>query len=146
MVAKRNSPLADLSKLPNQKGSILTDAKTKVKGQPLARVTSNEFKMSLSLSLHHDYCFKGLKKEGLRKLDQFISETVDKGLTITQVDKLFLRNKGSIKSRETIKGVGRDIIHYGKDRDSFRVHGFYDDNGYFVLYKIDPSHKVHKGH
>ncbi|WP_338343013.1 MULTISPECIES: MAG6450 family protein [Fructobacillus] len=145
-MTKRNRQLAHLSKVPNQKGSILTNAQTQVKSQPLVRVTSNRFKLSLSLSLHRDYCFKKLNKDELKKLDQFVSETVDKGLTITQVDTLFLRNKGPIKARETIKGVKREIIHYGKDRDSFRLHGFYDDNGYFVLYKIDPKHKVHKGH
>ncbi|WP_422059047.1 MAG6450 family protein, partial [Staphylococcus gallinarum] len=35
-------------------------------------------------------------------------------------------------------------LHYGKDRKQFRIHGFYDDKGYFNILRLDLNHKYHK--
>ena len=45
---------------------------------------------------------------------------------------------------QKIGGIEREVVHYGKDRNPFRVHGYFNNDGYFVIYKIDPSHNVHK--
>lgn len=127
------------------KGRKLTDKNTSFqKGERLVKA-KRTFKMAISVVLDSDYCFKKMKREDLLKLDYFIKETVGKNLTISEVDSMFLRTKGQVKSKERVKGILRDIVHYGKDESPFRIHGFYNDEGYFVIYQIDANHAKHKG-
>ncbi|MPM89966.1 hypothetical protein SDC9_137081 [bioreactor metagenome] len=120
----------------------LTDQNTKnIQGSRLVK-TEAKFKLSIEHALHNNFCFKKLNRSSLLQLDNFIDETVDKGLTISQVDNLFLRKRGP-KEQKTIKGSTQEIMHYGKDRNPFRIFGYYS-NGYFVLTKIDPNHETHK--
>ena len=106
------------------RGRKLTDKNTSSKkGERLVKADL-KFKMAISITLDNNYCFKQMRKSGLQKLDQFIKETVGKHLTISKVDDLFLRTKGPVKSKETIEGISRDVVHYGKDRSPFRIHGF----------------------
>ncbi len=114
------------------------------RGIPLVRTQNKRFRLTISINLDKNYCFQKLNKEDLKQLDNFISETVGKDLSISEVDTLFLRNKGPVKTSETIKGKKRDVVHYGKDKKAFRIHGFYNDDGYFVIYQIDAKHKKHK--
>lgn len=107
---------------------------------------SMRFKLCIQECLDKKYCFKKMDKGSLKALDLFISETVDKNLTITEVDSLFLRTKGNGSNFEEIKinGSTRQVFHYGKDRNPFRVFGYYNEDGYLVIHKIDPKHKTHK--
>ena len=126
------------------RGRRLTNKnKSSQKGEKLVK-SDFEFKMAISTTLDNNYSFKQMNKKDLQKLDQFIKETVGKHLTISKVDELFLRTKGPVKSKEKIDGMQRDVVHYGKDRTPFRIHGFYNDDGYFVIYQIDTNHKKHK--
>lgn len=104
------------------------------------------FKMCIQESLDNNYCFKCMDKASLRALDSFITETVDKRLSITEVDSLFLRTKGHGQNYEeiTINGITRQVFHYGKNRNPFRIFGYYNEEGYLVIYRIDPKHKTHK--
>lgn len=99
------------------------------------------FKLCIDDCLENGYSFQKMNRAGLKDLDDFINQTIGKNLTISQVDKMFLRTKGSVKVTEKIKGIKRDILHYGKNRKTFRVHGYYNENGYFVLTQIDPKHR-----
>lgn len=101
------------------------------------------FKVAFEDDLHNDYCFKQLKGGAVKSFQNFLDETVYRGLTITQVDSLYLRTKGPVKEKCKVKGVERELVHYGKDRKPFRIHGYFNDKGYFVIYKIDPKHNVH---
>lgn len=102
--------------------------------------------MCIQESLDNKYCFKSLDKASLKALDFFITQTVDKGLSITEVDNLFLRTKGQGPKYEekTINGVKRQVYHYGKDQKAFRIFGYYNEEGYLVIHRIDPKHKSHK--
>ncbi|MGV8957632.1 MAG6450 family protein [Lactococcus lactis] len=102
------------------------------------------FKFALTGSLDNEFCFKKLKPNHIKEFHKFIDEILSKRLTISQVDKLFLRTKGKVIEKEQIFGKERDILHYGKNNSSFRIHGYLNDDGYFVICKIDPNHKVHK--
>ncbi|EHJ4943328.1 TPA_asm: hypothetical protein GI736_01540 [Listeria monocytogenes] len=104
--------------------------------------TNTPFKLSLEVCLDNKYCFSKLKAEHLRILDNFLAETVGKNLTVSEAERLFLRTRGP-KETACFQGETRTIYHYGKDKKSFRIHG-YNNNGYFVITKIDPNHKVHK--
>lgn len=108
--------------------------------------TEMKFKLCIQENLDNKYCFTCLKKQSaaLVDLDYFISETVHKNLSISSVDKLYLRKKGTIKTIEVVNGKEREVVHYGKDMTKFRIHGYYNDDGYFVIHRIDPKHKVHK--
>ncbi|WP_145442225.1 MAG6450 family protein [Staphylococcus hominis] len=112
------------------------------KGSKLANIKSFQFKLAFGTELDNNYCFSTKKPKDLTKeLHTFLKETVYKGLTITEVDSLFLRTKGPIKDKLNDQV---EILHYGKDRSKFRIHGFYDSKGYFNVVKLDIDHKVHK--
>ena len=81
-----------------------------------------------------------MKPADLRALHNFISQTIGEKLTITEVDKLYLRTKGGV--RQDINN--EDVIHYGKDRTQFRVFGYYNSENYFNITRIDPKHKTNK--
>lgn len=122
-------------KLTNQnrgksKGTMLTTAKVK-------------FRIAIEDRIKRGFNFKDMAKNHNREFQRFIDDTVGKGLTITQVDQMFKRNRGPVKRIE-IEGETREEVHYGKDRNAFRVFGYYNNEGYFVLSKIDPKHKTHK--
>lgn len=102
------------------------------------------FEMVISSDLHAEYDFSQLKESELKEFHRFIKDTINKRLSITEVDTLFLRRKGPVKERECINGISRDIIHYGKGNKPFRIYGYYNEDGYFVIYQIDAKHKKHK--
>lgn len=104
------------------------------------------FKYCIASALPKHFCFSALKKgDGFRLMDKFLGDTVDKNLTISQMETLYLRTKGVVKTKEIINGIERDVMHFGRDNTTFRIHGYYNEDSYFVITKIDPNHKVHKG-
>lgn len=105
--------------------------------------SSVKFKVAITETLQNGYSFKDLKSKDVKSFERFVSETVGKDLSISQVDDMFLRRHVKPMNEIEINGRKRNIIHYGKDRKKFRIFGYYDDNGYFVLYKIDTEHKTH---
>ena len=127
----------------------LTDRTDEENSEPSLLLTNRNsilFRMSIEHSLENGYDFKKLNSSSLKNLHSFIENTIGKNLTISEVEKLFLRTKGDVFSNEVINGLKRKIIHFGKDRHSFRIHGYYNEknNFYFVICKIDPNHKVNK--
>lgn len=110
-------------------------------GDKLAR-HNIPFKLSIQHQLHNRYNFKKLKSEGLYELHAFIDKTVDKGLTISQVEKQWRRN--SIPEEEEIGGKIREVFHFGEDGSKFRIFGYYDRHGQLVVWKIDEKHKTHR--
>ena len=126
-------------------GKILTErSPTKVEKGSRLNIDEAKFKIALECKLHNNYCFKKLKQSEIKGFHIFLEETVYKNLTITQVDKLYLRTKGDVLEEVEIDGEKRTIVHYGKDRKPFMVFGYYNYEGYFVIYRIDPKHNVHK--
>ena len=124
----------------------LTDRTDEENSEPSLLLTNRNSRMSIEHSLENGYDFKKLNSSSLKNLHSFIENTIGKNLTISEVEKLFLRTKGDVFSNEVINGLERKIIHFGKDRHSFRIHGYYNEknNFYFVICKIDPNHKVNK--
>lgn len=102
------------------------------------------FKVALEDNIDKKYCFSKLKENHIKTFQRFLDQTVYKQLTISETDNLFLRTKGNKKCMQKIGGIEREVVHYGKDRNPFRVHGYFNNDGYFVIYKIDPGHNVHK--
>ncbi|HEL0808108.1 TPA: hypothetical protein TVK02_000377 [Streptococcus equi subsp. zooepidemicus] len=109
-------------------------------GTLLINKVDRPFQISICNQLDNNFCFKDLKVSDLKLFHKFIDETVGKNLSISEVDSLFLRTKGPVKQHRD----GRDIVHYGKDRTPFRVHGYFNSDGYFNITRIDPRHKTHK--
>ncbi|QGG59532.1 MAG6450 family protein [Loigolactobacillus bifermentans] len=102
-----------------------------------------QFKLAISEKLDNGYMFKDLKPDECRTFFKFINETVNKGLTITDVAKLFVRTTGphGAKNLEVFNETERKMFHLGKDRTKFRIHGYYNEDNYFVICRIDPKHK-----
>lgn len=109
-------------------------------GSPLVYVKNSPFKIAICEQLDNNFCFKDLKNSDIKHLHKFIDETIGKNLTISKVDKLYLRTKGQIQQEIS----GREVIHYGKNNQPFRIFGYYNSDGYFNITRIDPKHKTHK--
>ena len=99
------------------------------KGASLTALRDVPFKFSISEQLDNNFAFKDLKAADIKALHNFIDITIGKKLTITQVDKLYLRTKGGVT--QTINN--KDVVHYGKDCNS---------ENYFNITRIDPKHKT----
>ena len=112
---------------------------------PLANVKPLLFRMSIERKLDNKYDFGDMKQKGIKDFHRFIQNTVGKGLSISEVDSLYLRKRGLSKTliKQTIDGIERDIFHYGQDRQPFRIFGFYGDE-HFVITKIDCNHATNK--
>ncbi|GAB6199749.1 MULTISPECIES: MAG6450 family protein [Lactiplantibacillus] len=112
--------------------------------QPLTDFSNRsvKFKLAISEKLDNKFMFKDLKPNECKRLWKFISSTVNCGLSITEVNELWLRKKGpnGPKNIETFNGKERKMYHLGKDRKSFRIHGYYNEDDYFVICRVDPNH------
>lgn len=108
--------------------------------KPLTNVKKSLFKIAICEQLENNFCFKDLKSSDLKALHNFIDETIGKGLTISEVDDLYLRKHRNPKQKVN----GREVLHYGKDRKPFRVFGYYNNDSYFTVTRIDPKHKTNK--
>lgn len=102
------------------------------------------FKIALEDYMHGSFNFGKMDSSGRKDLQTFLDKTVYKQLSISTVDKLYLRMKGTVREKAEINGISRDIVHYGFDHSPFRLHGYFNGLDYFVIYKIDPKHKVHR--
>lgn len=135
-------------KLTNKK--VLNEPATRLTNQNVAhrqitpltsdKRSSVKFKLAIDHTLENGYTFKKLKSAGLKHFSEFLVSTVGKGLTITEVESLYLRTKGphGAKNLETANHAKREMLHFGKSQ--FRLHGYYE-NDYFVVHRIDPEHK-----
>ena len=112
-------------------------------GSRLDRRTA-AFKIALEDYMHGSFNFGKMDSSGRKDLQTFLDKTVYKQLSISTVDRLYLRMKGTVREKAEINGISRDIVHYGFDRSLFRLHGYFNELNYFVIYKIDPKHKVHR--
>lgn len=113
------------------------------KGSILNRRKDIKFQIAITDQLEKDFCFKHLKGNHLKSFQRFLNETVNKRLSISQVDDMYLRKKGSGETKE-VNNKKFNLIHYGKDQKSFRIFGYYNPDDYFVITRIDPKHKTHK--
>lgn len=120
----------------------LTEQNHVVSRGTLLNKKSIKFKVAITDQLDNRYCFKLLNNTHIKSFHRFLDETVNKGLSISDVDKLYRRTKGP---KESIKVHNQkfELIHLGKDQKPFRIFGYYNPDNYFVITKIDPKHKVH---
>lgn len=124
---------------------LTNETESPTRGSALVRAQGAKFKIGIQESLSKNFCFSDLNGgRPIKDWHRFIEETVGKKLTISEVDTMLLRTKGPVSDECEVHGIKRRILHYGKDRSSFRVHGYYNDDGYFIIHKIDPNHKVNK--
>ena len=101
------------------------------------------FRIAIETKLDNGYEFKDMTQAHVKELHRFISDTVYKGLTILEVDKQYLRKEG-LSDAPPVKYKGDiELIHYGKDRNAFRIYGYYNADNYFVICRIDGAHQTH---
>ena len=117
-------------------------------GQASKKLTSDErssvrFKIGLTDALENPFTFKKMKQEGIQGFSSFLSKTVGEKLTISEVENRFLRTDGPHGpfNKETINGTDRQTKHFDNGTRDFRVHGYYNDDGYFCIIRIDPHHR-----
>ena len=109
------------------------------RGQRLQK-NEEEFRIAIEEKLENGFEIKDMDKSDVDNLHRFINETVGKRMSISQVDHRYLRKKDSNLN----DAGGKNIIHYGHDGSTFRVFGYYNNAGYFVLTRIDGKHKTHR--
>ena len=102
-----------------------------------------QFKVAFAEKLENKFEIKDMTERHVKEFHRFISETVYKKLTISQVEALYLRKEG-LSNAPKISYNDKEIVHFGKDRNPFRLFGYYSQNGYFVVCRIDGNHKTHK--
>ncbi len=106
------------------------------------RVQQMPFRICFDHCLDNGYEIGNMTQQHITELHRFLKETVYKGLTVSQVDGQYLRKQGL--SAPSIKYGDYTLIHYGKDRNSFRLFGYYNDDGYFAICRIDGNHQTNK--
>lgn len=106
------------------------------KGKILTSSSNVKFKMSLERSLESGFGFNSLEKREIKEFNNFINKTVGQNLTVQQVNERFGRTPDRTDSID-----GCDVYHYKISKKS-RIHCYLKD-GYFVICRIDPNHKVH---
>lgn len=107
------------------------------------RRSSVKFKLVIDHTLDNEYTFKKMKPDGLKDFSSFLTHTIGRGLTITEVEDLYLRTDGpkGAGNTEKINSISRTTYHFGNGgHNKFRIHGYYE-NDYFVVHRIDPKHK-----
>ena len=104
----------------NTKGSRLTH------GEPL-------FRIAFEVPLDNGFELKDMNQTHIKEFHRFLAETVYKNLSISEVDALFLRTRGFTKAH-AIKRGDFELVHYGKDRNPFRIFGYYNSNNYVLQY------------
>ncbi|MCH4123047.1 MAG: hypothetical protein LKH74_02670 [Levilactobacillus sp.] len=105
--------------------------------------TSLRFKLALPELLQAPYTFEKMKVGDIREFSIFLKKTVGKNLTISQVEALYLRKDGphGAKNKEKIHDEDRLTVHFDNGKRDFRIHGYYDELGYFCVCRIDPHHR-----
>lgn len=101
------------------------------------------FKIVFEVKLDNGFEIKDMTQRHVAEFHRFVADTVYKGLTVAEVDRLFLRKEGLSDAPE-VMSHGMELVHYGKAANPFRIFGYYNDEGYFVVCRIDGSHQTHK--
>ena len=102
------------------------------------------FVIAFAVELENGYELKDMTLAHVKEFHRFIQDTVYKGLTVSEVDKLYLRKKGLGKTPPLKYRKDVELIHYGKSERAFRLFGYYSKDGYFVVCRIDGGHQTHK--
>ena len=101
------------------------------------------FRICFDVALANGYEVKDMTARHVSEFHRFLSDTVYKNLTVSEVDKLFLRKRG-MADAPPVKYGDTELIHYGKDRSTFRIFGYYNKDGYFSICRIDGDHKSNR--
>lgn len=102
------------------------------------------FVVAFAVELENGYELKDMTSSHIKEFHRFLQDTVYKGLTVSQVDNLYLRKKGLGRTPPLKYKKDVELIHYGKSERAFRLFGYYSESGYFVVCRIDGGHQTHK--
>ena len=105
------------------------------------RLQQMPFRVCFDTALDNNYELKDMTLTHVAAFHRFISDTVYKKLTVSQVDAQFLRAQGDAPA---LKRGDYELIHYGKARNPFRIFGYYNNDGYFSICRIDGNHETNK--
>ncbi|WP_278307733.1 MAG6450 family protein [Mycoplasma feriruminatoris] len=102
------------------------------------------FKIAIVHKLDNGFDFKSLNPDTLKNFHNFINDIFNKKMTISQIENLYMRKKTNpFTSRVIDQNIEVREIHLGKGEKQFRLFGYFNEDSYFVLTKIDPGHKFH---
>ncbi|GAX07992.1 hypothetical protein IWT5_01143 [Secundilactobacillus silagincola] len=139
--------LTDKNKAKTRSNRTLTD-KTSTDASNAKSLTSDKrssvlFKVAVTEVLQSPYTFAKLKPQDIKGFSQFLKKTVGRNLTISEVEKEYLRTGGphGAKNEEIINGIKQNVYHFSNGERDFRIHGYYNTDAYFCLCRIDPHHK-----
>lgn len=89
------------------------------------------------------YRFEDCSKEDWHKLGEWLNRWVGKTIQELRGSKSARNTDSTQKSVDPYDNKLKTEQHYGFNGKK-RVHGYYNQQGYFTITKIDPNHKVHK--
>ena len=119
---------------------ILQHNTSKTKGTRLSK-DEVKFKIVFEVKLDNGFEIKDMKQQHTQDFHKFLSDTIYKNLTISQVETLFLRKQGDAPA---VKSHNEELLHFGKSSKPFRIFGYYNSDGYFVICRIDGAHETNK--
>lgn len=96
--------------------------------------------ISFGLKLENGYDFKKLKSDSLKEFQTILNDSTQ--LSLDEMENRYGRDLDSDDILE-YNGIKFQVLHFGKDRSTFRIHGILADS-YFHVIRIDPKHKFHK--
>lgn len=126
---------------------ILTDKTNTDSDQNVHALTSDNrtsvrFKLAITDVLQNPYTFGEMKGREVKEFSVSLKKTVGRNMTISEVEHSFLRMAGpsGAKNIEKINGEEQTTFHFDNGKRDFRVHGYYNEDGYFCIIRIDPHH------
>lgn len=144
---KQNKRLSEAKVLKNKKGNILTNIHSiEKKGEALTRILINcnyDISFNCYEEKYQQVKLKDLTPEQLKNFNNLILEVI-KCKTYEEFSRIY-RGKTNPKKNTKLyeHELKEKIIHIGKGRNPFRLHGLLYDTSFKILC-IDPKHEVHK--
>ncbi len=117
-----------MNKLTKNQGEIISP-------QILTTRRESPFVLCFKYPLEKGYTFKELQKANNKSFQNFLNKVAN--MTVQQVDMNYARKPDK---EDTYKGL--QVYHY-EVTDTFRIH-VVNEEGKYVVIRLDPNHKVHK--
>lgn len=99
------------------------------------------FRVAFAGEVKKGYDFSDCSKDDWHILGKFLDDFV--GKPISEVDLARKRNPDrAMKTSDPLSGTDKQIEHY-QIQGCRRLHGYYNQYGYFTVTAIDPNHTIH---
>lgn len=129
---KKNKKLVNINESNNKKIKLTSDEHS----NPI-------FKVLFAGEAENGYDFKDCNPDQWHDIGNFLDRWVGKSLKDLQSSNSARYIDKKDKASDPYTNDIKQMIHY-KVTPKSRIHGYYNNHGYFVIKRLDPDHKKHK--